>query len=149
MAAKKRNGKYQAWLKPDKLSEVENWAAKGCKNIEIAHNMGICESTFYKWMESYEELSEAVEKGRAMSIVAIENKAFEVAMGRAKRQRLVKVRTPDGGERVEQRVETMAPSVTMLIFLLKNRAGYSDNPNAAEGEEVRVIIDGKPCRADD
>lgn len=141
-------GKYKRWLTDDGLEKIRNWAAKGCTYAEIAHNMGINVSTLYEWLKAYPEISDAVKDGRAMSITAIENMAFKVAMGLAEEEHIVKTKGADGSEHTKVEKRRVAPNTTMLIFLLKNRAGYSDNPNATEAEGVRVIIDGKPKRAD-
>ena len=146
-------GKYQQWLKPDGIDRIVNWAAKGCTYAEIANNMGISEGTLYGWLNAHDEINEAIKRGRSMSIVSIENMAFRMAMGDVEEEVVVKVRDSDGSERVEMRKRRPLPSVPMLIFLLKNRAGYRDNPdidpNADESlRKAREILAGVPSAID-
>ena len=135
-------GKYHEWLKPERIEQITNWAAKGCTNEEIAHNVGVANSTFSEWLLRFPEIPEAIKAGRAMSITCIEDMAFKVALGLVEEETMVKVKTADGGERVEMRKRRMPPNTTMLIFLLKNRAGYRDNPPEEMGADVLAKVDG-------
>lgn len=147
---KTKTGKYHRWITPEGLAQIENWAAKGCLDKEIARNIGISFSTFYAWLHAHSEIADAIKTGRAESIMAIENTAFKLATGAADEQTIVKVRDAEGNERVEMRKRRLKPDTAMLIFMLKNRAGYSDNPNAKPTESAPTIILGvKPKAIDD
>lgn len=135
-------GKFDAWLRPEKLEQITNWAAKGCTQEEIASNMGIHRKTLEEWVGRFDSIASAIKDGRAMSIVCIEDMAFKVAMGLVEEEQMVKVKTPDGGERVEMRKRRLPPNTAMLIFLLKNRAGYRDNPPEEMGADVLAKVDG-------
>jgi len=139
-------GKYQQWLKPESLAQIENWAAKGLTYEEIAGNIGVTETTLYNWINKHVEILEAIKKGRQESIIAIENKAFQCAMGEVTEEVITKFREKDGSETAKIMKRKLSPSIPMLIFLLKNRAGYSDNPsqNTAEkqDEEIMSFIKG-------
>lgn len=132
--------KYEKWLTEDGLSQITNWAAKGLIYSEIASNMGIHVSTLMGWLNAHCEISEAIKKGRAMSIVCIENMAFRLAMGDVEEEIAVKIKGIDGSERIEMRKRRPLPDKTMLIFLLKNRAGYSDNPNSKSAEKADAEV---------
>ncbi|ACU94009.1 hypothetical protein Ccur_02820 [Cryptobacterium curtum DSM 15641] len=147
---KTKTGKYHRWITPEGLAQIENWSAKGCLDKEIAHNLGIALGTLYEWKIKHAEIAEAIKTGRAESIVAIENTAFKLATGTVEEQTIVKVRDAEGSERVEMRKRRLKPDTAMLIFMLKNRAGYSDNPNAKPTESAPTIILGvKPKAIDD
>ncbi len=145
--------KYTRWLEADGLAKIANWAAKGCTYEEIARNMGVNPSTLYEWVPKLPEIAEAIKTGRELSIVHIENMAFKVAMGQVEEEQMVKVKNGDGSERVEMRKRRLPPNTAMLIFLLKNRAGYRDNPPEnvdAEGtlDKARELLEGVPSAID-
>lgn len=121
-------GKYHKWLEPANLERITNWAMKGCTYAEIAKNMGVGERTFYTWVDKFEQIQQAVKTGQEMSIDCIENMAFKVAMGLVEEDIMVKVRGADGSERTEMRKRKIPPNASMLMFLLKNRAGYRSEP---------------------
>lgn len=121
-------GKYGQWRGADALDKVTNWAAHGCTDAEIASNMGISRSTFYDWIAKYPDISDAVKKGRGMSVECIENKLFQAAVGEVWEETEVAEKWADGSEHVKRTKKKLAPNVTAIIFYLKNRAGYRDNP---------------------
>lgn len=131
-----RPTKYDEWLTEDGLELITNWAAKGCTNAEIANNMGIGNSTFFTWQNQFTELREAIKKGRKLSIQFIENKFFQTAFGGVEEvTEVVEEKTVidhKGNEHkvIDRKTTTrkLAPNVTAQIFYLKNKAGYSDNP---------------------
>lgn len=73
-------GKYQEWLKSEKLSLLRGWARDGLSDEQIAHNMGISLSTYYKWKNQYSEFSEAIKKGKEVIDYEIENALVEKAL---------------------------------------------------------------------
>lgn len=130
--------KYKLWLRPDRLESLTRWAADGCTMAEMASNMGVTEKTLYIWQARFPEIAGAIQSGRDMGTTEVVNTAFRLALGLAVEEKPMKVRDADGGERIEIVKSHIPPNATMLIFLLKNRAGYRDNPpdppaKAAEG----------------
>ena len=137
-------GKYHKWLEPANLERITNWAMKGCTDEEIAHNMGVRRSTFYDWCNKFAAISDAVKTGKEMSVDCIENMAFKVAMGLAEEETMVKVRNADGSERAEMRKRKLPPNPSMLMFLLKNRAGYRSEPETTVNVDVAPTFVYKP-----
>ena len=129
-------GKYHKWLEPANLERITNWALKGCTDAEIAANMGIRRTTLYDWYNKHGDISDAVKKGREMSIGCIENMAFKVAMGLAEEEVMVKVKNADGTESAQMRKRKLPPNPSMLMFLLKNKAGYRSEPRDDAMPEV-------------
>ena len=130
--------KYEQWLRPEKLEQLTNWAMKGCTDEELANNMGIASSTYYAWMLKPQcvEILEAIKRGRELCIDCIENMAFKVAMGLAEEETMVKVKNADGSERAEMRKRKLPPNGPMLMFLLKNKAGYRSEPETTVNVDV-------------
>lgn len=141
-------GKYRKWLEPAQLERVTNWALKGCTNKEIAANIGVREQTLYDWVNRFPEFSDALKKGREMCVECLENMAFKVAMGLAEEEHVVKLREPGGRERAEIVSRRMPPNPAMLMFLLKNRAGYRSEPETSVRVDVAptVVLGIEPKR---
>lgn len=98
-------GKYQKWLEPEGLIRLEGWARDGLTDEQIAKNMGIATGTLYDWKAKFEEISEALKKGKEVVDYEVENA-------------LVK--------------EALSGNVTAIIFWLKNRRPdkWRDKPEA-------------------
>lgn len=130
--------KYEEWITPEGLEQITNWAAKGLTDAEISQNIGIDVSTYYRWKDRFCEFCDAIKKGRALSVQAIENKFFQTAFGGVEEiTEVVEEKTVidnKGNEHkiVDRRTTTrkLPPNVTAQIFYLKNHAGYSDRPQA-------------------
>ena len=98
-------GKYQKRLEPEGLIRLEGWARDGLTDEQIAINMGIATGTLYDWKAKFEEISEALKKGKEVVDYEVENA-------------LVK--------------EALSGNVTAIIFWLKNRRPdkWRDKPEA-------------------
>ena len=98
-------GKYKKWLEPEGLIRLEGWARDGLTDEQIAINMGIATGTLYDWKAKFEEISEALKKGKEVVDYEVENA-------------LVK--------------EALSGNVTAIIFWLKNRRPdkWRDKPEA-------------------
>lgn len=143
-------GKHIAWHDPAKLEKLTNWAMKGLTDDEIAQNVGVHRSTLYDWFSKYSDISDAVKTGREMAVECLENMAFRVAMGLAEEEHVVKLREPGGGERVTVVKRRLPPNAPMLMFLLKNRAGYRSEPETTINVETapRFYFDREQAEAD-
>ena len=73
--------KYKDWLQDDKLVLLQAWARNGLTNEQIASNMGIVLSTFYRWQKDYKEFSNAIKKGKEVVDIEVENALLKRAMG--------------------------------------------------------------------
>ena len=110
------NPKYEEWLTPEGLTLLEGWARDGLTNEQISSNIGVAESTLYKWKGELSEISEALKRGREVADYEVENALFKRATG----FRYVEV-TKEGGVVTKEVTKEVAPDTTAAIFWLKNR----------------------------
>lgn len=131
-----RRGKYQEWLQPERLEQITNWAANAYTNKEIAQSMGVRPQTFYDWMNRFPEFSDAIKKGRQLSVQAIENRFFQNAYGMLEEttEIIEEDQVFENGRwiakkrHVRKTTRKIPPNTAAQIFFLKNKAGYRDNP---------------------
>jgi transposase-like protein len=84
--------RYQACMKeyitgrPTKFDPVEQlpkifaWFSEGQTIAQVAANLGIAKSTYYKWIEQYPMFSDFHKKGRALSRASLEQLSFDNIM---------------------------------------------------------------------
>lgn len=126
--------KVDKWLKKKNLNKLTEWAKDKNNNIsDIAALMGISASTFYKWKNEYEEISNAFEEGRKVLDEKVENSFFDMCTGfRVKVKKNFKLKRKEFNEngKVIAEYEELAeaedeeyipPSVTAQKFYLCNR----------------------------
>ena len=73
-------GKYLRWLEPDGLTLLEGWSRDGLTLEQIAHNMGVADSTLRKWKGEYETISAALKKGKEIVDYEVENALLTAAL---------------------------------------------------------------------
>lgn len=73
--------KVEYWLTEDGLTLLKGWARDGLTDEQIAHNMNISCSTFYKYKDKYVEISESLKKNKEIADYEVENSLFKKAMG--------------------------------------------------------------------
>ena len=124
--------KYTEWLTHDGLLRIEGWARDGLSLAQIAHNVGVADSTFRRWKEENEALSAAIKRGNAPVDLEVENAMVKSALGHKETVRkAIKVKTEKQkvgeGKIVEEHIEYVdeevyiPPQVVAQIFWLKNR----------------------------
>lgn len=64
----------------DKLILVEGWARDGLVDEQIANNLGISRTTFYKFKDEHDELSERLKKGKEVIDYQVENALLKSAL---------------------------------------------------------------------
>lgn len=78
---KQRASSYERWFNPEKLILVRGWAREGLSNDQIAHNIGVSRTTFYKWQKEHEDFANAIKQGKEVVDFMVENALFKNAMG--------------------------------------------------------------------
>jgi hypothetical protein len=111
-----RKGKYEEWLTEEGLLKIQGWARDGLTNEQIAQNMGVIPNTLYKWMNQFEDIREALKKGKEVADREVENALFKSAVGHYYEEDAV----TNKGDVVRIR-KYEKPNTTAQIFWLKNR----------------------------
>lgn len=126
-------GKYEEWLRPEKLVLLEGWARNGLTDEQIAHNIGIRTSTLYEWKKKYVEFAEALKKSKEVADLEVENALFKRATGYTVIETKV-IESDKDGKKTETITKHIPPDTTAQIFWLKNR-----KPN--EWRDKRIVED--------
>ena len=138
-------GKASKWLNKDGLEQIEKWARLGLSDRQIAKNMGIGRSTFYEWKKKYKDISDTLDKGKAIVNEEVENALLKKALGfKYKEQQAIKIKDIYYDEKgrkcqkedvkiVEVEKEVRADTVAIKVWLVnRERDRWSDNPNRVE-----------------
>ena len=141
-------GKYQQWLKQERLELITNWVANGCTDEKLAESMRIHVSTLYDWIAKHPEISEAYKKGKEYCVPNMENIFMSKARGGiVVTEEIEEFRgefkdgKPWNGTGMRRTVKKkLPPDTTALIFYLKNKAGYQNDPvPESPSEDVPVF----------
>lgn len=108
--------KYTEWLTDEGLLLIQGWARDGLINEQIAKNIGVTISTFYKWKNEHSEFSDALKQGKEVVDRQVENALFNNAVGFMYDEETV----TNAGEVVTVK-KYSKPNITAQIFWLKNR----------------------------
>ena len=132
-------GKCAKWLEPEGLKEVEALAATHTDG-EMSKALGCAPSTYFKWLKTYPQMAEAVERGRTgaqaeKAVQAVEASLFERCIGGVHNvAKAMKIRTVEYDEatgrrvRETERIELATEQVYVpadvgaIKFFLTNRA---------------------------
>ena len=133
--------------KKDELTLIEGWARDGLTNEQIAENLGIGKTTFYKMIKEHSELSEHLKKGKEVIDYEVENALLKRALGYKYEEKtyesIYDKELDIHTERLTKRVtKQVAPDTTALIFWLKNRKPkqWRDKVDI-EGESNKETLD--------
>lgn len=121
-----RGRKPQAddWLTDKGLTLLQGWARQGLSNEQISNNIGIHESTFYRWQSMYSDIREAIKNGKEVVDFEVENALLKRALGYEKEKTRTYLKDDGTGQKtkhVEVTKEHVPPDPTAMIFWLKNR----------------------------
>lgn len=111
--------KYDSHVK-DNLVLVTSWARDGLTDLQIAHNLGISEDTFYTYKNKYTEFSEALKKGKEVIDFEVENALLKRAFG-YKYDEITKELVDGVMVETKRVTKEVQPDTTAQIFWLKNR----------------------------
>lgn len=114
--------KSDKWITEEGLIQLEAWAKLGLSDVQIAHNMGIHERTLYEYYKDFEQISQAIKRGKAVADYEVENALYKSATGFDYDEVIYEIDRETGKQVEIKRVtKTMPPSNTAQIFWLCNR----------------------------
>jgi len=123
----------------DKLILVEGWARDGLTDEQIAKNLGIGKTTFYRMCKEHLELLEHLKKGKEIVDYEVENALLKRALGYTELIKKEKV-TKDGDVvEIEEEIH-IVPDTTAQIFWLKNRKPnkWKDRPEEEKVDDDKI-----------
>lgn len=114
------------WRTEEKLMLLESWARDGFTLQEIAQKIGITIKTLSVWRAEYDDIDDALGRGREVVDYRVENALLKSALGyRTTETKTIILGTPDkkGNRtiRVEKTEKEIAPNVTACMAWLNNR----------------------------
>ena len=108
--------KYDYWITQEGLTEIEGMARDGLTDKQMAHNIGIAESTLNEWKNRFPEFKESLKRGKEVVDREVESALLKTALGFYYTEEQV---TNSGG--VVTTKKYAKPNTTAQIFWLKNR----------------------------
>lgn len=126
------NKTLKHWSEYEQLKQIEEWSKNGLTNIQIAINIGINRSTFQRWINENDNISDILIRTREVVATEVENALVKNALGHItrvmKNVKRTKVWHDERGKRcsedewieVYDEVYT-PPNAQAQIFYLKNK----------------------------
>lgn len=118
---------YDTWVKDGELKEkltlIQGWARDGLILEQIAHNLGVSRSVFFKMKKKYKDVAEAIKKGKEVVDIEVENALLKRAIGYDYEEVKTYIQENSGKvtKRKEVTVKHIAGDVTAQMFWLQNR----------------------------
>ncbi len=112
-----RPSKYDPKFHP----QVVKWMARhGLTDDEIADELDIVRSTFYKWKNDFPEFSDSLKESKELPNSKIQDSLYKRALG-YEYDEIETYYDKDGNESSKIKLVHVKPDVTAQIFFLKNR----------------------------
>ena len=145
----------------ENMDKIKEWIGKGVPMGVIAKNIGVSKTTLYKHInESEQGLNslDTIKKYRQPAVDKLEAVMFESACGyerKVKKFAKIKHCLYDNGKKADEWEELVEyeetqyypPDTTAGIFLLKNWAGYMNEPRAMEYRKKELELKEKQVDA--
>lgn len=123
------------------MDKIKEWLGQGVTMQAIAANLHVSKQTLYKYL-SLDDI-DAIKKARQPAVDNLENTMLKSAQGytrKVKKYQKVKRTVYEDGKKAEEWEEMVEyeeevyypPDTTAGIFLLKNWAGYMNEPRAVD-----------------
>ena len=115
----------------EKLTLVKGWARDGLTDEQIANNLGISKTTFYKFKDEHSELSELLKKGKEVVDYQVENALLKNALeGNVTAQIYwLNNRKPKQWKNKRENIESNSEEITKVEQLLNKIKEEAENGN--------------------
>lgn len=129
------------WLKPHKLTQIEDWVADGYSHERLADAIGITRQTFYNWLNKSEKLRAAVNEGKEYRLPRIKKAFRKICTGYYVTEEKMNAK----GEVVQVK-RYIEPSVPGIIFYLKNqdrenwKDKWTDDKNIDDEKLIKLMV---------
>ena len=134
----------------DGLLYLEGLAREGLTDLQIAGKMGVSSTTYYRWLNEYEQIREAIKKGKAPVDTKVENALLKRALGYEYVETVTDFELIDTGtvdengepvmirkiKNIRSTRKEVAPDVGAAAFWLKNRR--PDRWKEKREEQIKV-----------
>lgn len=146
---KENKSKVDKWLTEDSLILLAAWRRDGLTIEQIADKIGVDKQVLFGWKYKYEEIEEALSKGKEIVDYKVENALLKCALGFKTVETETYISKPrkDGTrttsvKRIEKEV---APSVTACLAWLNNRKPDKwkrnrDNDTITDNKDSNITI---------
>ena len=113
------------------------YASKGLTDDSLAMACGISISEFRDMRRNDEAVEKTLFKARLPMIKAIDNVAWELAMGNKKQSKRTVKTLPDGSMEITEVESTLSPDTSLLREMMQQFANYSGNPLLTTSEDEK------------
>jgi hypothetical protein len=97
-------------------------------------------STLCDWKNKFSELSEVLKENKDIASLKVKNTLFQAATeGFETVEEVQEIR--NGQKYVKRIKKQVPPSISAMIFYLKNRAGWQDNPPQAKEADNSIKLE--------
>lgn len=128
------NPKNKAKWNAKHIEEAEKLATIGCSNEDIAWMLEIHPSTFYRWVDKYPELKDALKRGLSSRNTRLRKAMFEKAISQGSTAMQIFLAKNWLGMTDRQELEHVGSDIKPLKLILEHK-----NPNGTPDEKA----DGK------
>lgn len=125
---------YEQKIK-DKLAAVQGWARNGLTCEQIANNLGVSLTTFFKYQAQEKEFADAIKKGKEVVDFEVENALLKRALGYDYEETKIEKSDKDG-VKITKITKHVPPDVGAAAFWLKNRKPTEWRDRKEIGQEL-------------
>ena len=116
-----RPSEAKEWTQGDKLNRICGWVSDGLSDKQIAHNIGIAESTFYEWQKKYPEFATVLSEAKKKPKLELENAMYKLATGQMYVEEVRTSLDPQGQRvtKIDKVKKQLPPNAQIQMFLAR------------------------------